>query len=75
MQVVFRDVLDEETLVLRPEMTASDVENWDSISHIDLMVGIEREFGVRFTTAEIAGLKNVGDLEALVDRKRVAAGK
>jgi acyl carrier protein len=75
MELVFRDVLDEETLVLRPELTAADVESWDSISHIDLMVGIEREFGVRFTTAEIAGLKNVGELETLVDKKRVAAGK
>ncbi len=75
IEVIFRDILDDETLVLRPEMTAGEVENWDSISHIDLMVGVEREFGLRFTTAEVAGLKNVGDLEALVEKKRAASGK
>lgn len=75
MQEVFRDVLDDDSLVLQPSLTATDVENWDSISHIDLIVGVEREFGVRFTTAEVAALNNVGDLESLVEKKRAAAGK
>jgi acyl carrier protein len=75
MERIFRNVLDDDALVLRPDMTAAEVENWDSISHIDLLVGVEREFGVRFTTAEAGGLKNVGDLESLVDKKRALAAK
>ena len=70
MQRIFRDVLDDDALILRPELTAGDVENWDSLSHIDLLVGVEREFKVKFTTADIASLENVGDLAAVVDRKR-----
>jgi len=50
-------------------MTANDVENWDSLTHIDLIVAIEKEFRVRFTTAEVSGLKNVGELESLVEKK------
>jgi len=70
MQAVFRDVFDDEGLVLRPEMTAEDVETWDSLTHINLIVAIEREFKVKFTTAEVASLKNVQDLAALVEKKR-----
>lgn len=70
MQSVFRDVLDDDGLVLRPEMTAADVEAWDSLMHINLIDGIEREFKVRFTTAEVTALKNVRDLMDLVEKKR-----
>jgi acyl carrier protein len=69
MQAVFRDVFDDDNLALRSDLTAADVENWDSLTHINLIVGIEREFKVRFTTAEVVSLKNAGDLEALVQRK------
>jgi acyl carrier protein len=70
MQSVFRDILDDDGLVIRPEMTAADVEAWDSLSHFNLIDAIEREFKVRFTTAEVTSLKNVGDLAALVEKKR-----
>jgi len=56
--------------VLREDMTAADVKNWDSLNHIDLIVAVEREFKIRFTTAEVTTLKNVGALAALVDKKR-----
>jgi len=72
MQMVFRDVFDEESLVLRDNLTAADVENWDSLTHINLIVGIEREFKARFTTAEVGSMTNAGDLENLV-RKKVGA--
>jgi acyl carrier protein len=74
MQTVFRDVFDDDNLVLRSDLTAADVENWDSLAHINLILGIEREFKVRFTTAEVASLKNAGDLEALVQKKVGAGG-
>ena len=70
VQNVFRDVFDEDTLELQEGMTAADVENWDSLTHINLIVGIEREFKVKFTTAEVTSLKNVAELVALVNKKR-----
>lgn len=66
---VFRGVLDEPLLVLREEMTADDVESWDSLNHIDLIVGIERKFKIKFTTREINSLKNVGHLVELTCAK------
>ena len=70
MQSVFRDILDDNELVIRPEMTAADVEAWDSLSHFNLINAIEGEFKIRFTTAEVTSLKNAGDLAALVEKKR-----
>ena len=68
---VFRDVFDNDGLQIRREMTAADVEEWDSLTHIDLIVATEREFKIRFTTAEVASLGTVGDLEDLVNRKSI----
>jgi acyl carrier protein len=72
IQIVFRDIFDDDSIVLRDDMTAADVENWDSLNHIDMIVAIESEFKIRFTTAEVTSLKNVGELMALVDKKRAA---
>jgi acyl carrier protein len=66
---IFRDVLDDPALVLQENTTAADVENWDSLNHIDLIVAVERKFGVRFTTAEVTSLKNVGELAEITERK------
>jgi len=70
MQIIFRDIFDDDGLVIRPEMTAADVEAWDSLSHFNLIDAVEREFKVRFTTAEVTSLQNVGDLAALVEKKQ-----
>ena len=72
IQTVFRDIFDDDSIILRDDMTAADVENWDSLNHIDMIVAIESEFKIRFTTAEVTSLKNVGELMALVDKKRAA---
>lgn len=66
---VFQDVFDDDSLQLRPEMTASDVEDWDSLTHINLITAVEKEFKVKFTTAEVTGMKNVGDLAGLIEKK------
>lgn len=66
---VFRDVLDEPSLVLTPQMSAADVTSWDSVSHLTLIVGIEMEFGVRFATTELESLRNVSDIAALIQKK------
>ena len=66
---VFRDVFDAPNLEIAPEMTAADVEEWDSLSHINLIVAVEKAFGVRFTTGEVQALKNVGEFSALISSK------
>jgi len=66
---IFRDVLDHASLVLTRETTAADVEDWDSLAQISLLVAIEKEFGVHFTLAETKQLANVGDMLDLVANK------
>jgi len=66
---VFRDVLDDPALELRDNTTAADVENWDSLNHIDLILAVERRFKVKFTTREVTSLQNVGELAELTQKK------
>lgn len=66
---IFRDTLDEPDLVLTPQLSARDVDTWDSLSHIRLIVAIEQEFRIKFGTREIDGLNNVGELAALIETK------
>ena len=66
---VFRETLDRDDLVLTPQLTARDVEGWDSLSHILLVVAVEQKFGIKFSTGEIDGLENVGQFIALIERK------
>ena len=66
---VFQRVFGDETLRVSRVSTANDVEGWDSLMHINLIVAVEREFKIRFTTREIAGLKNVGELIDVIARK------
>lgn len=62
VQEIFQDVLDNEDIVLSFNTTADDVEEWDSLSHIQLIVAIEKEFKVKFTSKEITSWKTVGDM-------------
>lgn len=63
---VFRETLDDPEIVLRRETTAEDLEDWDSVSNIQLLVAVERAFGIKFHTGQIAGLKNVGELADVI---------
>jgi acyl carrier protein len=63
---VFREVFDDDTIELRPEMTADDIEGWDSMQNIRLMLTIERKFDLRLPSTKVGNLKNVGDLTELV---------
>ena len=63
LEEVFRQVFDNDTLALRDEMKAADIEGWDSVAHINLMFGIEQAFGVRFKGNELADMKNIGELK------------
>lgn len=69
MTGVLRQVLDNDAIEAGPEMSANDVEDWDSFSHIRIVLGIEEAFGVRFATPEIAQFENLGQLADLVAEK------
>ena len=69
---VFHEVFEDDTIVLDRTTTAAQVAAWDSVMHITLMMGVERAFGVRFRSGEVAGLKNVGELCDLVDARKGA---
>ena len=70
---IFRNVFDDEELVIKPTTTAKDVEGWDSLAHIRLIVAIEKYFALHFSAAEITGLENVGELVELILRKQTNA--
>ena len=62
LNAVFQDVFDDDDILVRDETTAADIEDWDSLEHINLMVAIEKDFGMKFNMAEVTGLKNVGEM-------------
>jgi acyl carrier protein len=66
---VFHDVLEDDSLVLRPELTAEDVAEWDSLSHVRLILAVQKTFGIKFSAAQTANLKNVGELAELIRAK------
>lgn len=59
---IFNDVLDNEDIVLNDNTTANDIEEWDSLSHIQLVVAIEKSFKIKFTSSEILSWENVGEM-------------
>jgi len=69
LAVIFEDVFDEDWIELTPDLSAKDVDGWDSLTHIRLVLTIERTFKIKFSTAEIAKLENVGDLVRLIEKK------
>jgi len=68
LERIFREVFEDQKLTLKDEMTARDVEKWDSLTHVALVVAVEEFFHVKFRNAEIARLKCVGDLKKLVTK-------
>ena len=70
IEEIVRDELDDETISLTPQTKASDVEGWDSLAHVRIVIAVETVFGLRFDTSDIGDLKSVGDLVALVERNQ-----
>jgi acyl carrier protein len=68
---VFCLVFDDDSLQIHPEMTANDVDGWDSLSHVNLVTTIEAKFNIRFTQKELLKQRKIGDLIADIDSKMV----
>ena len=66
---IFCDELDNEDIVLNDDTTADDVEEWDSLSHVQLIVAIEKAFGIKFTSNEILSWSNVGQLVDSIENR------
>lgn len=63
---LFRDVFDDDDIELTPEMTANDIDGWDSQAHVTLIVAAEQRFGIKFRTAELESMRNVGHFVELI---------
>ena len=63
---IFQDIFDDDSLVITETTTANDVEDWDSIEHINLIDAVEKEFGMKFKMQEVSGMKNVGAMVQII---------
>jgi acyl carrier protein len=72
LQEIFRDILDQPDLVLTRQSNAHNVEDWDSLAHINLVSAIEKRYKIRFALGELQDLKNVGDMIDLIHLKLAA---
>ncbi len=70
VQDVFRDIFDDENLVIQNSTNSSDIEGWDSLRHLNLVVAIEKAFKIKFNFAELAKLKDVGCLIEMIVNKQ-----
>ncbi len=66
---VFQDVFDDEDIVVDEQTTADDIEDWDSIEHINLISAVESEFKIRFTMGEVSGMKDVGEMISIIEER------
>ena len=66
---VFRTVFDDESITVEDSTTSDDIEEWDSLEHIDLIVSVEKAFGMKFTMSETTGMKNVGEMADIIVRR------
>jgi len=70
LNVIFQEVFDDEEVHVTRATTARDVSGWDSLRHVSLLVSVERAFGIRFRSSEVANLNNVGELLDLIAHHR-----
>ena len=66
LEEIFQNVFDEDSIQLTPQLSVKDVDGWDSLTHIRLMLTVEKAFKIEFTSSEIGKLENVGDLVGLI---------
>ena len=63
---VFREVFDEDTITVNASTTAADIDDWDSLTHIQLIAAVEDEFGVKFSMKQVSSMKNVGEMAEII---------
>lgn len=63
---VFRDVFDDDSIVVNDETTSDDIDEWDSLEHISLIAAVEQQFGMKFTMGQIVTMKNVGEMVDII---------
>jgi acyl carrier protein len=69
MTTILREVFDDDALVARQDLTAKQVDGWDSLAHIRLVLSVEKVFKIKFSAAEVGKLKNVGEFVSLIQSK------
>ena len=69
LTAIFRQIFTDDTLVLTDEMTANDVERWDSLTHVLMITEVENQFGIKFKLKDLKKLNRVGDLIAVVEAR------
>ena len=66
LNFVFRDVFDDDTIIVNDNTTSNDIEDWDSLEHINLIVAVEQEFNIKFKMNEVITMKNVGEMVDII---------
>ena len=69
LNAIFCQVFDDDDIQIQPATTANDVDGWDSLSHVNLIVAVEGKFGIRFAQKDLLTFKNVGDLLCCIEKK------
>lgn len=69
LTVVFRDVFDDDSLVITEETNAKDIDDWDSLTHVSLIVAVQEEFDIHFSVKDIIGMKNVGEMMDIIQEE------
>ena len=66
LNAVFQDVFDDEEITVNDATTSADIEDWDSLEHINLVAAVEKEFGIKFTMGQVVTMKNVGEMVDII---------
>jgi acyl carrier protein len=67
---IFREIFDDDSLILRPQLTAADIKDWDSLKQIDILIAVQERFRLKVSSRDLDGLACVGDLVDVIQRKR-----
>ncbi|NLP26772.1 MAG: acyl carrier protein [Clostridiales bacterium] len=66
LTIIFRDIFDDDTIVINNNTSADDIEDWDSFEHINLISAVEKQFKMRFTMKQVSTMKNVGEMVSII---------